>query len=333
MQPLIIALATTTETPGILVIPQGTEPKLLVPQPPTAVPTNTPIPTETPSPSPSATGTETSTPTVTNTGTATFTPTPTQTPTPFVVVQTGLVGLRTGPSVQFPLFAQLGPNIPISVVGKSEDESWLMVCCVNRMQVWVSANAVLVPNDISNVRVEPAGTLPTPTSTATPTITPTPTETPLPTPYPFGNPVNADLPCGGPEFSPTFNEYLTIWIQLSIGKCGVDSVPAEGYFIRVQFEGIDRPNMSSDKPSGPEYFDNWDVVGRNNPRKFNYKYEYHPPDFSNEGGPNRLESLGTGTWSVWVVDGVGNQLSQPVTFTTHPSNENREIWIHWARIR
>lgn len=102
------------------------------------------------------------------------------------------------------------------------------------------------------------------------------------------------------------------------------------------FEGIERPNHFEDKPSAGIYSENR-IPGAGNPREYNYKYEYHPPDLSNEGGPDRLEALGTGTWTVWVVDAAGNRLSAPVTFRTEPRDTSpdarREVWIHWQRIR
>jgi hypothetical protein len=36
---------------------------------------------------------------------------------------------------------------------------------------------------------------------------------------------------------------------------------------------------------------------------------------------------------VYVTDCAGHQLSDAVTFTTAPSNPNREVYIGWARVR
>ena len=69
---------------------------------------------------------------------------------------------------------------------------------------------------------------------------------------------------------------------------------------------------------------------------YNHKYEYHPPD-PKKLDPNSdatpLQLLGTGTWSVFVSDAEGRQLSDEVTFTTAPSNPNREIYLGWRRVR
>lgn len=343
---VVVVTPAQDETPGVIRVPPDTDPRALVPPPPTATPSDTPIPsatpTETPTPGPSATPTETptgpptGTPTATHTWTPTFTPTPTPsstpsqtptptvTPTPFIVVDTGLVSLRTGPGVEYPLIAQLGPNIPIAVVGRTEDFAWLQICCVSGDPVWVAANSVVVTNDINTIPVVSSAPPPTPTPTFTPTQTGTPTPTFTPTPYPFG------VIQRGPELSPTTNQFLTIWVKLSIGTA--EGPPADGYYLRVLFEGVERPNTYGNQPSADVYQENR-IPGSGNPREYNYKYEYLPPDLSAEGGPDRLEALGTGTWTAYVIDGAGNQISPPVTFVTEPSNPFREVWIHWVRIR
>ncbi len=295
------------------------EAQVLLPTPP-PTPTFTPFPTETPFPPP-----DTPVPTVTPTDT--FTPTP----TPYVQIESGLIGLRTGPGVNYPLVAQLGPGIPVTLVARTSTGEWLQICCVNGQNVWVAAQHVLIFNDISQVSlVNPLEPPPTPT------WTPTPTETPTATPiqYPFERAI-------GPQFFPTRNDFLTIWVKLFIGELGNSSapeVPADGYFLEVEFEGFDRPNGIQEIPSR-EVFELSAPRGSGNSVEYNLKYEYrayNPPRPSIPGAtatPSHLELLGNGTWTVWVKDGVGNQLSEKVTFTTQPFNENREIYIGWRRVR
>ncbi|MEM7128548.1 MAG: hypothetical protein AAF702_19600 [Chloroflexota bacterium] len=373
---LIVVTPPQGETPGVIIIPQDSDIRELIPPPPTVTPSDTPLPTETstvtqtptetstpeptgtttntPIQSPTVTPTETQTPTPTNTETRTVTPTPTNTatetatgtptitPTPFAIVQTGLVSLRSGPGVQYPLVAQLGPGIPISIVGRNnENNDWYQLCCITLANqagpppppttVWVPAQGVRVINDTTNVTIAGAPPPPAPTPTLPPTVTPTPTITPLPTPYVFDN-----EPCRGPERTWTANQFLTVWVKLSIGGCGADSPPAEGYFLKVLFEGFERPSTFQMEPSADIYSENR-IPGGGNPRDYNLKYEYHPPDLTSEGGPDRLEALGTGEWTVWVVDSAGNRLSGDVTFKTEPRDTSpdarREVWIHWRRVR
>ena len=255
------------------------------------------------------------------------------------------MSLRTGPGVQYPLVAQLGPDLPVTIVGKSSEEGeWYQLCCINNSPAWVAAQAVEIIYDASEIPVAVAQPPPSPTHTPLPTNTPIPSPTPPPTPYVFGN-----EPCKGPERTWTDNQFLTIWVKLSIGPCpGLPTTPvppAEGYYIKVLFEGFERKPTFGEQPSAglytwSQYYNIADQPENYNyTREYNYKYEYHPPDLSQEGGPDRLEALGDGTWTVWVVDGSGNQLSNKVTFETRPRplpsqpEHMRLIWIHWSRIR
>jgi hypothetical protein len=353
LQGVIIVTPPVAGTPGVIIVPEGADIEDLLPTllPPTAVippPAETgAIPGETPvtSPVPVETATSTILPSETPTITPTETPspTPTITPTPFVVVQSGLVALRTGPGVEFPLYAQLGPGIPIAITGQNPEGTWYQLCCVNGQTVWVAASHVLVNNDPRTVALLIGGTPPSPTPTPPPTATGTATMTPTATPYPFQRTI-------GPQFFPTDNKFITIWAKLHIGPlrlftgCDPDNVtadkeaPAEGYFLRVLFEGFERPATNGVQASGDE-FSCSASVGAGNRFEYNIKYEYHPPDPRTIAvvppTPTRSaeELIGTGTWTVYIIDGAGNQLSDAVTFTSQPGNPNREIYIGWERIR
>lgn len=315
LAPLIVITPPQGSTPGVIILPPNVTPNFLFPPPPTATVTETPLP---------------ATPTFTPIPTDTPIPTPTPTPTPFVLVESGFVTMREGPGANYPFIAQLAPNIPVTVVGKNTLGDWLQICCVNGASVWVAASHVRVVNDASQVPLFSAAPAPTPT------FTPTPTETPTATPYIF--PFERAI---GPQFFPTNNEFLTIWVYLFIGENPFDAIeddPAGGYFLEVQFAGFDRPNTNRELPSY-DYIDWSAPIGAGNRLPFNYKYEYQPfnPARAEWSGatatPTLPQLLGTGQWTVWVKDGAGNALSEPVTFTTDPSNVNREIYIGWRRIR
>lgn len=324
--PQIIITPPQGSTPGVIIIPPGMDPSAVLP-------TATPLPqAATPLP-----GSEL-TPGVPVEGvpiepTATPPPPPTPpppTPTPFIVVESGLVSLRSGPGVEYPLVAQLGPRIPIAIIGQNPEGTWYQLCCVNGNTVWVAAGHVVVHNDPSGAQLlvpePPPPPTPTPTFTETPTITPTPTATPLP----------FDLALG-PEFFLTNNEFLTIWVKLYIGTPPTED-PAEGYFLKVLFNGVERPGTNGVQMSANEFkFVNPPDQNKNTGYKnlrYNLKYEYMPPDPKSIGSSQtRAQLLGTGTWRVWVIDGAGNQLSSVVEFQTDPNNTYREVYIAWVRVR
>lgn len=343
VQAIIIVTPPSGSTPGVITIPPGVDPSIFVVPPPT----ETPTPDLNATPDPNATLTETpvalftpvlppgatvavaptppSTPTQSPTPTATPSPTPTLTPTPFIVLDNGFTALREGPGVEFPLVAQLGPDIPITVVGRNTEGTWLQLCCVNGNAVWVAAESVRVVNDVSTVSLVQGGAPPTPTWTPTATETPTITPTPTSTPYPFERAI-------GPQFFPTNNEFLTVWVKLFIGTPPLE-VPAEGYFVKVLFEGFERPPTNGVAPSQNE-FEFSAPPGSGNRVQYNWKYEYTPPDpktLDPKSTLTRADLIGSGNWTLFVTDGTGKQLSDAVTFTTAPSNPNREVYVGWVR--
>jgi len=312
-------------TPGVIVIEPGMDPNDFIPTA-TPVPQSvTPLPgTELTPIAPGVPGTIDPTPTLPPPPTPTIPPPPTA--TPFIVVESGLVSLRSGPGVEYPLVAQLGPRIPIAIIGQNPEGTWYQLCCVNGNTVWVTAAHVVVNNDPSSAPLlapePPPPPSPTPTFTETPTITPTPTATAMP----FEQ-------RGDPIFFPTNNEFLTIWVKLYIGA-SPNEVPADGYFLKVLFNGLERPPTNGVQQSGTEF----KAVGLGGTAysnlRFNLKYEYTPPDPKSIGSTEtRATLIGTGNWRVWVIDGAGNQLSNVIEFTTQPANPNREIFMAWERVR
>ncbi|NJN84810.1 MAG: SH3 domain-containing protein [Caldilineaceae bacterium] len=228
--------------------------------------------------------------------------TPTIVPTPFIVVDSGLVSLRTGPGVEFPLYAQLGPGIPIAIIGQHPDGRWYQICCISGETVWVAAQHVTAVNPLNTVPQIGAGPPPTPTPTFTPTETGTPTPTPTATPYPFERAI-------GPQFFPTNNDFLTIWVKMFVGT-PPDEEPAADHYITVLFDGVERFNSLGLQPS-KGVFEESGSPGAGNRVEYNLKYEYRPPDPKTED-PNsdltRLQLLGTGTWTVFVFRRVGQSL-------------------------
>lgn len=332
IQTILVVTPPADGNPGVIIVPPGTDPNVVLPILPTNTPAAlSPLPTGSAGVVVSTPGTvelvPTATPPPTFTPTPSPTPSPTPTATPFVLVTGGLAALRMGPGAEYPLVAQLGPNIPVAIVGKNEDGTWLQICCISGAPQWVATQHVTINNDISAVPVLPAEPPPPPTVTPFPTETPTETPTPTATPFPFELAI-------GPQFFPSNNEFLTIWGKLYVGTPPTEEA-APGYYLTVEFEGIPRPNSAGDQPS-MDHFEFSAPPGSGSRVVYNVKYEYRPPDPSSvdpSGQLTPLELLGTGTWKVYVSDGVGNQLSPEVTFTTSPFNPNREIYVGWVRVR
>jgi hypothetical protein len=276
-----------------------------------------------------ATETPTFAPTATPT-TALPTPTPSITPTPFVVVTNGLVSLRSGPGPDYPLVAQLGPNIPVAITGQNPEGDWYQICCVNGGDVWVAQAHVQTVNDAHEAPLILSG--PAPTATPTGTATATPTITPTPTATPYGFQV-----VEGPLYFPSGNEMLTIWAKISAGG---GTVPLPGYYVKVLFrnraEGSayeSRPNTRGEAPSTDTFeFNVPPGPASGNRVQYNYKFEFLPPDpkASDPKSTQTRASLMDGYWRIYVVDGAGNQLSDAIDFDTLAGNTNREIYVAWS---
>ncbi|MFN8494241.1 MAG: hypothetical protein U0350_41970 [Caldilineaceae bacterium] len=336
--PILIITPPDNGTPGVINIPPGTKPNQIP-----ILPTNTVTPTLTSTPvltgtqgvtlPATITNTPTQTPSPTNTPLPTFTPLPTNTPTPFIEIESGAVDLRAGPGIEYPLVAQLGPHIPVPLIGRNQDGTWYQLCCVSGATVWVAALHVQLHHDPSAVAVVNVDAPPPATPTPPQTPTNTPTLTPTATTYPF-------LRFKGPELYPTNNEYITIWVKLIAGPVPADfadekQAPVPGYFLKVKFEGFERANRVGNQPSSDQ-FSASAPPGSGSRVLFNYKYEYLAPD-PRVGEPNstrtRIDALGYGVWTIYVVDGAGNQLSDIATFQTQPNDNRREIFIAWMRVR
>lgn len=172
----VIAEATRTATVG----------------PPTPWPTNvaTATPTRTGTPTPAnaetaqarvimvtiealTTGTWTPTYTATPTGAApaisASTATPTATPAPLAtvtliegapqaVVLVERINARAGPGTQFPVVGVLPAGARLSLQGRTEDSTWLLICCVNGQPAWLATFLIQPEGAIEELPIQPAPT-------------------------------------------------------------------------------------------------------------------------------------------------------------------------------
>lgn len=121
--------------------------------PPTETPT--PAPTETPTPEPTATPTEA--PTVEPTPTPTEAPTVEPTPTPAAVLTVPgrvRVNVRSGPGLSWAPFTTIAPGETYAIVGRNEQRTWWLICCVaDGQKGWVSATVTRASGDLDSVPV------------------------------------------------------------------------------------------------------------------------------------------------------------------------------------
>ena len=295
--------------------------QMLVGEPtPTPVPASLPpAPTWTPSPvgqlSPAQIATLTveaavNLPTFTPTATPVETPTPTPpsrrlcrpprrltpTPAPYIVVVAPVVNVRQGPSVAYPIIGQVNKDEEYALVGRNDAQSWWQICCVDGYQVWITSQLTAPGGPVDNVPVVAAPELP---PTPFPTNTSIPAE-PTATPGPSWRFWVSE----GPEQWDTSNPWLTIWVKAYAGSYP-NPVPVPGVRMKVLRNGVDvsKPDLTSDRFQWSAPFVESDPRAYGNRREYNLKYEYVP-------------AAGDAEWTVFLVDGSGNPISQETRFQT-----------------
>ena len=260
---------------------------------PTFTPTPTPI--DTPAPTP------------------TFTPplppteTPTPTPAPYILVVAPIVNVRQGPSVAYPIVGQVRKDEQYPLVGRNDTQSWWQICCVDGFQVWITSQLTAPGGPVDTVPVAFAPELPP---------TPFPTNTSIPTePTPTPGPTWRFWVSEGPEQWDTSNPWLTIWVKAYVGSYP-NPVPVPGVRMKVLRNGVDvsKPDLTSDRFQWSAPFVESDPLAYGNRREYNLKYEYVP-------------EAGDAEWTVLLVDGSGNPISQEAKFQTGVGARNSEVYL------
>jgi serine/threonine protein kinase/uncharacterized protein YraI len=168
-------LATLTPTSGIVAV--------VIPT--TSVPTATATATATQTPRPTGTLTSTTLPSATSTAT----PQPTVIFKAIVAVEAANV--RSGPGTAFAIVESLPLGTELTVTGRSQDGSWLIVLLDDGQEGWISLSVVAVDFDVESlaeIESPPTPRVPVASPTSTPKNKPPtskpPTKNPTATPYP-----------------------------------------------------------------------------------------------------------------------------------------------------
>jgi hypothetical protein len=115
------------------------------------------------------TPTYTATPSATPAGAGSAPATPTPQPIPFAavtlvegapqaVVLSNGVNVRAGPGTQFPVAGVLPAGARISLQGRSQDSSWLLICCVDGQPAWLAQFLVQPEGAIEDLPIRSAPT-------------------------------------------------------------------------------------------------------------------------------------------------------------------------------
>lgn len=244
-------------------------------------------------------------------------PTPTVAPTlapPRLVVNSPLVNVRAGPGTQYSIVTTVERGQEFDIVGKNTAGDWWRFCCVNDEPAWVIDELVEVAGAVDGVAVSdavvdvPATATQPPAAVVPPTAAPAapaePTATEVPAPPAFAFELqNAEQ----------FPETNVVRVFLYV----FDSDQAlAGYSVRVIKDGAELPVSQTSAGGQPSL--TWPIADSRQ-RFQNMKVEF--PGISPPG-----------TWQVQLVDGGGNVVGPPATFTIEGNAPSQELYVRYKKL-
>lgn len=268
---------------------------------------------------------------------------------PVAVVNSDQVNARKAPSITSDnIIKEIGRGAEFRIIGKSADDEWWYICCVDGATAWVyysyvdttgAVDAVPVSEAIGGVAAalpaQSAAQLPTSAPTqppAAPTAPPAPaTATPLPpaeepaasAPVDVAQPLPpTETPAPTEPPAPAFpfnlvaqeqfiesNNLLRIFAYVYQGNTAL-----AGYTLRVTKDGAELPVIATSSEAAGF---TWPVA---DPRQRfqNMKVEF----------PNVQIA---GAWEVQLIDGGGAPAGPPATFTLTANDQNRELYVRYEK--
>uniref|UniRef100_A0A7C1FRQ3 SH3 domain-containing protein n=1 Tax=Caldilinea aerophila TaxID=133453 RepID=A0A7C1FRQ3_9CHLR len=238
------------------------------------------------------------------------------------VLNDDLVNLRRGPGLQYPPIRLGMRGDQFTITGRSADDEWWRICCVEEQPAWVYQSFVDVDGPVDAVPVVNADD-----NTGGPVVI-NPTPTPAPQSLPPGAPAAPpqESPTEAPpaeqptapafpfalvaqEQFPESNPLLRIFLYVYEGDRALP-----GYSLRVSKDGVELPvsALSSDAAGLT-----WPIASPRQ-RFQNMKVEFP------EANP-------AGTWVVQLVDGSGAAVGPAATFTLGPNDANRELYVRYEK--
>ncbi len=243
-------------------------------------------------------------------------PTPTTAPTaapPRLVVDSPLVNVRAGPGTEYPIITTIERGAEYDIVGKNAAGDWWRFCCVNNEPAWVVDELVQANGAVDSVPVSDAVAQVPPT--AVPVAAPpqevaqpeVPTE-PAPTEPPPAPVFSFDL-----QNAEQFPENKLVRVFLYV----FDSEQAlGGYSVYVAKDGAELPVSATSIGGQPSL--TWPIADSRQ------RFQNMKVEFPGIQAP--------GTWVVQLVDGGGNPVGPPATFTLEGNDTNQELYVRYKKL-
>lgn len=251
--------------------------------------------------------------------------------TALAVISDDLINLRRGPGLEYPPIKLGMRGDEFTIIGRSADDLWWQICCVEELPAWVSKTYVETDGPVDAIPVADPnaaaqeGVILAPTATPAP-VTQNPPEAPAAeapaaeAPAEATPPAEAAPPAEAPapafpfaltaqESFPENNDLVRIFLYVYQGESALP-----GYTLRVTKDGAELPvNGVSADAAGLT----WPTASPRQ-RFQNMKVEF--PGV-NPGG----------RWEIQLVDGGGAPVGPVATFTLTATDTNRELYVRYEK--
>ena len=248
---------------------------------------------------------------------------PATTQTALAVISEDLINIRRGPGLEYPPLRLGMRGDEFTIIGRSADDLWWQICCVEELPAWVSKTYVEADGSVDAIPVADPnaaaqeGVILAPTATPAPVVEsqPAPVAPPVEAaPQETAPPIEAPAPVfpfalAAQESFPENNNLVRIFLYVYEGETALP-----GYTLRVTKDGAELPvGGASADAAGMT----WPTASPRQ-RFQNMKVEF--PGV-NPGG----------TWEIQLVDGSGAPVGPPATFTMTATDTNRELYVRYEK--
>ena len=242
------------------------------------------------------------------------------------VVNEDLINIRRGPGLEYPPLKLGMRGDQFTIIGRSADDLWWQVCCVEELPAWISKTYVDADGPVDAIPVAdpdaaaqegvilastatpaPAQSQPAPEAPAeappveaTPQETAPPADTPAPA-FPFA--------LAAQESFPENNNLVRIFLYVYEGETALPD-----YTLRVTKDGAELPVTGASADAAGM---TWPTASPRQ-RFQNLKIEF--PGV-NPGG----------VWEIQLMDSAGAPAGPPATFTMSATDTNRELYVRYEK--
>lgn len=251
--------------------------------------------------------------------------------TALAVISEDLINIRRGPGLEYPPLRLGMRGDEFTIIGRSADDLWWQICCVEELPAWVSKTYVEADGPVDAIPIADPNAAAQEGVILAPTATPAPIAESQPAPVaPTTAPPAEAAPeeaapsteaateppapvfpfaLAAQESFPENNNLVRIFLYVYEGETALP-----GYTLRVTKDGAELPvsGVSADAAGMT-----WPTASPRQ-RFQNMKVEF--PGV-NPGG----------AWEIQLVDGGGAPVGPPATFTMSATDTNRELYVRYEK--